>query len=213
VCIGDGRSLGVGTHKLEEFHHKNQFRGGREELLVELSTELRGIPWRRRYCAPPDIKMPVIDVCTVSGERVRERETEEKREKDRVTRYAGVANGTCVALHPRSGTLLKYGAVITGWYCVFPQGLPCFFVTVGAEYPRFGRLKKKEKENRKVLRGNRCIYIRVNHSAIVPCLLSKEPSPAIFAIFLAAEGDKTNGEGYVNLRILSWVILLYLSNN
>lgn len=44
-----------------------------------LSTELGGIPWWRRYCAPPDIKMPVIDVCTVSAERAKKREKEKER--------------------------------------------------------------------------------------------------------------------------------------
>lgn len=61
--------------------------------------------------------MPVIDVCTVPTERVREMEREAEREREREREIAlrvGVADGTRGTLHPRSGTLLKYEAVITG---------------------------------------------------------------------------------------------------
>lgn len=75
----------MSTDELEESQHKNRRTRGR--MLVELSRQSSAeIPWRRRYCAPPDIKMPVIDVCTVSAERAKERERETERPRYAIRR-------------------------------------------------------------------------------------------------------------------------------
>lgn len=136
----------MGTHKLEEFHHKNQFRG--EEgggLLVELSTELRGIPWRRRYCAPPDIKMPVIDVCTVPRERVRKKERERPR-------YAIRRGGQWDARHPSPPKrhLTKIRGCHNGVILRLPAGATLFLCDrrCGVFAARSARKKRKRKIGR-----------------------------------------------------------------
>jgi hypothetical protein len=174
VCIGGGHSLarpGLGTHELEEFRHKNQFRGLRRGGAGSL-VELRGIPWRRRYCAPPDIKMPVIDVCTVPAERMREMEREAKRERER-SRYAIRRGGQWDARHPSPSKrhLTKIRGCHNGVILRLPAGTILFLCDhrrgVSAARPVLEK-KKKGKIRRHRARQSVYLYPRKSSDHCVP---------------------------------------------